>query len=194
LHPLHIRFTGFIFALVMDLALNCAFYSDNYISQRHTAVGVKKDFIYTITNEYAKSIWAAIISGFIASVVEILVKPKKSAKEEMNEALKSRNEEEIKLADIEFRKAMRCRYIFYYLSVYIINVFFLYLVTTFCYVYTKSQIGWLQGSVISMVLRIFVLEVGIPLILCSFRYFSLRWNQKWIYYIGFVIYIVNLLT
>ena len=82
---------------ILNLQLNALFYSDDYISQRHTNPQ-PKNFFYSIVNEFPKSMWSMIIATFTIGVVRLIRHPSDEVEIELMNELKTLNPEKIKLA------------------------------------------------------------------------------------------------
>jgi len=81
--------------------------------------------------------------------------------------------------DTDFiQKNMRWRHIIVYALSFLIHIFAWYYVVVFCSVYTKSSVSWVCGGIISMVIKLFIIQPIIPLVLSLFRSFSFYFKAK----------------
>ena len=84
--PLALRIFFFFFNICLDFTTNAIFYTDQYISTRHTSTA-SKDFMYTFIHELPKSLWSLIITAVISVSLEKIVRPTKKIEEELNKSL-----------------------------------------------------------------------------------------------------------
>jgi magnesium-transporting ATPase (P-type) len=111
----------------------------------------------------------------------LIVYPKKEAEDKLDKALHSDEIEEIKISYYEYLKSMRIRYIVFFILSTIIIVFFWYLVICYCAVFSKTQSGWIYGSILSFMLTIFIFETLFPLFIVMNRSLALTFEFKGLY-------------
>ena len=73
---------------------------------------------------------------------------------------------------------MKFRYIIFFTVIGLIHLFCWYYVTAFCAVYQQSQIGWLYGGIISLVVGMGIFEVVIPFMIACNHYIAIRCKWK----------------
>lgn len=94
-YPKLFRTSLLFFSFSLDFALNAIFYSDSYISARHsTAVSTDIDvtsFAYTLEYELPKSLWSILISSVLTTGLHLIQRPIKEAEITLTEIIKIRN-------------------------------------------------------------------------------------------------------
>ena len=91
-------------------------------------------------------------------------------------------------------KQMKCRYIIFFSVGLVIQSFLFVFVTCFCGVFTRSQISWIQGGVISMVLRLFALQIVIPILQTANRFLAVWLKCRCLYELNFIVQLLGLLV
>lgn len=98
--PFTIRLYDFFFELSICFALNAIFFTDSVIESRNdykkTHFGSQLNFMFTLIEEYWKSIISSILQIIIIIIVDVIRKPGDKQKIELLNAIKSEDVESIK--------------------------------------------------------------------------------------------------
>ena len=178
LNLFEIKLSFFIYTFEISLFLNALFYSDEYISDAYYNNGIL-DFVSGLP----KSIYSAIVSFIITTLLRMLSNNEKELNKIIKENNKDKNYEEV--IDVKLKK-LRNKLIAYYFLVFSLGLLFLYFVSAFCAVYRYSQKYWFFGFVESFIINSFV-----AIITCLFasllRYQSIQKNKKYFFSLSNII-------
>lgn len=119
-------------------------------------------------------------------VIGIILKPRRIYKEKLNDELKEKDPEKATKAYKEYLKDMRFRYIVFFITIILIQGLLWYYASAFCFVYRNSQMGWIQGGIISLCLSVFGFELLVPLLIALVRYSALYFKSKVLYRIKII--------
>ena len=139
-----------------------------YISDTYYNNGIL-DFVSGLP----KSIYSAIVSFIITTLLKMLSNSEKELNKIIKENNKDKNYEEV--IDNKLKK-LRNKLIAYYFLVFSLGLLFLYFVSAFCAVYRYSQKYWFLGFVESFIINSFVAIITC-LFASFFRYMSIQKNK-----------------
>jgi hypothetical protein len=109
-------------------------------------------------------------------ILEIVSNPSSSVYDEFNHMILFSKPKDI---DQDFiSKKMRWRYFIVIILSLLIHMFAWYYVTVFCSIYTKSSVSWVCGGLISLIIKMLIIQPVIPLILVLFRAIYFKWRKK----------------
>ena len=169
LHLFIIKLSFFVFTFQISFFLNAFFYTDEYISDAYHNNGVL-DFISGLP----KTIYSFVATLIITNLLRML----SNSKEELKRIIrkKNQNKEYVYLIDNKLRKLKHKLYTYFSL-VFLLGLFFLYYVTSFCSIYHYSQKYWFIGC-----LESFGIDFIVAIVECIFiallRYISLKYRIK----------------
>jgi hypothetical protein len=83
---------------------------------------------------------------------------------ELNESLRSKDPDVANQGYSRVHSAMLLRYILYIVFGVFLHLLAWYYVTVFCGVYISSSISWICGGFISLIIKIFITQLLLPLI------------------------------
>ena len=164
-----IRLSFFIYTYEISLFFNSFFYSDEYISNAYHNDGIL-DFVSSLP----KSIYSAIITFIITTVLTKL----SNSESELNNIIKENNKDKNyqEIINIQLKK-LRNKLIVYFSIVILLGIFFSYYVSAFCAVYRYSQKYWFFGFLESFGTN-FLVAIVICFFVTIFRYFSIKKKKK----------------
>lgn len=174
--PLSVKLTAFTLNLGFYFALNCALYSDSYISERFKTTEAT-DFFYIIKNEIEKSIYVSLACSAINLLIDYIL----SGKKRFMTLIKTKQYTPDYLP--ESRKVLssfKKKLFWFYFITIILFGFFWYYVSAFCAVYQASQKSWLESSIISFVFCI-ILETFYSVIIFLLRMIGLKCHISCVY-------------
>ena len=172
LNKFEIKLSFFIYTFQISLFLNALFYSDEYISDTYYNNGIL-DFVSGLP----KSIYSAIVSFIITTLLKMLSNSEKELNKIIKENNKDKNYEEV--IDNKLKK-LRNKLIAYYFLVFSLGLIFLYFVSTFCAVYRYSQKYWFFGFLESFFINFLIANITC-LFASLFRYMSIQKNKKYFF-------------
>lgn len=182
-YPLFLRIVMLIFTLSIYLFLNALLYDDSYICQRYEAKE-SLDFMYLISTELEKSIYASIISMIISRILQFLT----SSNSEFTLLYKE------KYGTIEFESLckklitkMKIKQIITLLILIIVNILTWYYISIFCIVNSNNQLPLIQSSCITTSINMLI-PIIISLPISIFRFFGLKNRNSLFYKISNIIY------
>ena len=161
---------SFLFCIFqISFFLNALFYTDDYISDAYHNNGVL-DFVSGLP----KSIYSVLVTLIISNLLKMLSNSKNELKKLIKE--KSKDKEYIDLINVKLKK-LRNKLIIYFILVFLLGIFFLYYVSSFCAVYRYSQKYWFFGC-----LESFGMDTLIAIIICIivafFRFIAIKKKKK----------------
>lgn len=177
-----IRIIIFITGVGIDLKLNALFYTDSLIATKYKNGGTL-DFIISLP----KSIYSCLIGIIIGFLLNLL----SNSKKQLTDIIKTEKDKgEFRNKARRILKRLKKKLIFYFLTNFILMIFFLYYVSAFCAVYHDTQISWLTGGLIS-----FGISLCVPFLICllfsSIRVLAIKYQHKMLYSIlAFLNYII----
>lgn len=103
INPFIIRFLAIMFGISLECALNAMFFTDDYIDKQaevKTTEGAEATgFIYTLINEFSKSLWPVVISNIFGFFTGLIIIVPKRYKLQLNTNLQQQNKDD-KLASM----------------------------------------------------------------------------------------------
>lgn len=134
------------------------------------------------------------MTALMDSILDLILDPRDHVEEEFNESLVTGDLHKISEANKVYQKDMKCRYSVYFTVAFFIYVFMWLFVLCFCGIFEKSQFGWLQGGIITTLLRVFGMELFIPLLRSINRSISIAIKSKCLYEFNFLVQALSLLV
>ena len=158
--------------------LNALFYTDEYISDAYHNDGVLDFF-----SGLPKSVYSFIVTLIITSLLRMLSSSKSELMKLIKEKRKLNNY--INLIRLKIKKLAK-KLVIYFIVVFILSLFFLYYVMSFCAVYRYSQNYWFYGCLESFVID-YLFAIGICIFLGFFRCISIKKHIKCFYILANII-------
>ena len=173
-----IKLSFFICTFQISFFLNALFYTDEYISDAYHNDGVLDFF-----SGLPKAIYS-----FVATLITTnLLKMLSNSQSELIRAMIEKDNYNIylKIIDRKLRK-LKIKLIIYFIIIFLFGLFCLYYVTSFCAVYKHSQKYWFYGCLESFGIDSLV-SLIVCIILCLFRYISIKKRIKCFYTLANII-------
>ena len=167
-----IKLSFFICTFQISFFLNALFYTDEYISDAYHNDGVLDFF-----SGLPKSIYSFIATLITTNLLRML----SSSRSELMKVIRERKnfKNYVRIINQKLSK-LRKKLIIYFILVFMLNLLFLYYVTSFCAVYKNSQKYWFYGC-----LESFAMDTLVAIIICIFislfRYISIKNRIKCFY-------------
>ena len=159
----------YLFAFLLDVALNCFLYTDDVVSEKYHNEG-SLEMITSLSLSFVSNIISSIITYFLgrlgaySDILDIMV-----------------NDIYLKkyyyINMIKFRKYLKIRLSFFYFFQFFGCIIMTYYITIFCVIYNNSQIS-IMINYIYGVLESLAISFGISLLITILRYLSIK--NKWI--------------
>ena len=181
-YPLTLRLMMLIFTLFAFLFFNGLFFTDEYISKRYNSEE-KINISYILNNELTKSLYASLIGLFIGKIMIIVTSINRNFMEFKKEK-KSRTHSKLFIMLI---KSYKKRVIIVFIIIIVLTLIFGYFLIIFCNIYTKSQMSWIQSSIVSIGINC-MFPVILCIIIVIFRYCGIKYHKIILFQIGFYIY------
>ena len=169
LDPIFIKILTVLLTLGAYLAFNAMFFTDSYISKRYKENG-KVDYAYVIKYELTKSVLASLAAILIKFLVDYLTSPRKRLETLIK---KEEDPEKFLRKSRVIMKQMKCKLAIFICFDVILTLFFWYYISSFCAVYRKTQVAWIEGCLMTF-LFCFVFYGLFDLIVAIFRYIGLK--------------------
>ena len=173
-----IKLSFFICTFQISFFLNALFYTDEYISDAYHNDGVLDFF-----SGLPKSIYSFIATLITTNLLRMLSNSKSQLMKVVRERKKFKNY--VAIININLSK-LRKKLAIYFIIVFMLDLFFLYYVTSFCAVYRNSQKYLFFGC-----LESFAMDSLVALIICIFisffRYISIKNRIKCFYVLANII-------
>jgi hypothetical protein len=169
--PQSIRIIAFFLLISFSFALNAIFYTDKFIQDRTKSYeqNTQNNFLYTISNQFWKSVWSVIIGTIPIILLNFLLIIPNEVYEKFNNGLLTVDLDKIELAVMRLNESMRIKHYLYIFIAFILHMFSWYYVTAFCGVYTMSSVSWVCGGILSIIINLFFVQILIPLVHVGFR-------------------------
>ena len=169
-----IKLSFLVYTFQISFFLNALFYTDEYISKSYHNNGVL-DFISGLP----KSFYSSIATLITTNLLQML----SNSKSELMQLVKNLkiNIDYVIIIENKLRK-LRNKLIAYYIIVFLLGLFFLYYVTSFCVTYRHSQKYWFFGCIESFVFDSLISFMSC-LLIALLRYASIRKKIKYLYVI-----------
>ena len=172
---IYIKLSGFIFLICTDMASNVFFFADETMHKMFLDYG-KYNFIQQIP----QIIYSTLVSKIIQSFLSFF-------------SLSDKHYYEIKMSQkiLEKRviKCIKLKFALFFIYTFIIFIFYWYTISSFCTVYTNTQVAFLKNSITSFFLGLLYSFILIFLS-ALLRFISLKFYKKglsWIYAISNII-------
>jgi hypothetical protein len=162
--PQYVRITTFFLSISYYFALNAIFYSDNFITARQSYVQSANQFLQTLQNQLSKSIWSLLIGEIPMILLGLLLIIPAAYKSELNESFKSKDPQIVGNSYGKLHFAMLVRYLLYVIFGFLLHLLAWYYVTVFCGVYISSSVSWICGGFISLIIKLFITQMALPLV------------------------------
>ena len=162
----------FFFSFCSDLTINALFFTDDTMHKIHEDKG-KFDFLYQIPQ--------IIYSSLISRIIDTLLRKLALSQDNIVDLKQEKNI--TKKKQKSFIRILRIKFTLYFLSSFIILLFFWYYITCFCGIYVNTQMHLLKDSLVSLLASLLIPFV-LYLIPGIFRIAALRaekQNQKLLY-------------
>ena len=173
-----IKLSFFVCTFQISFFLNAFFYVDEYISDAYHNDGAL-DFISGLP----KAIYSLIATVITTNLLKMLSNSKSELMKLIRE--KRKNNNYISLINIKLEK-LKKKLIVYFIFVFLLGLFFLYYVSSFCAVYRYSQKYWFIGC-----LESFGMDSLVAIIVCIFlsffRYIAIKNHLKCFYVLANII-------
>ena len=169
-----IKIVLILFSIGLEFTLNAFFYTDDYISKAYSRNGVV-DFI----SDLPKSVYSLIVSFFLSFCLGILSNSKSNLEKVLQ---KENNTEKYKELCKKILKNLKIKLFFFFTIVFLFELLFWYYCSAFCAVYQNSQKLWMLGTIESFIITL-ILPFGLCFIIAIFRYLSLKFKLKILFYI-----------
>ena len=159
----------YIFAVLLDVTMNCFLYSDDVVSEKYSNNGSLEIFT-SLSLSFASNIISSIIIYYLkrlgdySELLDIMI-----------------NDITLKkyyyINIIKFRKYLKIRLSIFYIIQIIMCILMTYYITIFCIIYNQSQVS-IMINYIYGVLEDLGISFGITIIITIMRYLSLKY--KWL--------------
>lgn len=126
--------------------------------------------------QLSKSIWSALLGVIPIIILEFVSNPPKHVYDEFNHMILFSEPKDIDQNLIN--RKMKWIYLIVVFVSFLIHIFAWYYVTVFCSIYTKSSVSWVCGGIISLVIKMMIIQPIIPLVLALFRIIYYKWKTK----------------
>ena len=169
--PFCIKLISFLLNLAVYFVLNAALFDDEYISKRYESEE-STGFLYVIQNELPKCIYASLASLLVSFLINYLANSRKRFETLMNKE-KDMDEKTFLFESKKILKSMRMKLFTFFIVSMVLMAFFWYYVSAFCAVYRKTQLAWIEGTIMTFLFCI-VLYSFLYLLVTIARYIGLR--------------------
>ena len=173
-----IKLSFFIFSFEISFFLNTLFYTDEYISDAYHNNGVL-DFVSGLP----KSIYSFIATLLLTNLLKILSNSRSELLKIIRE--KSKDKEYFNLINAKLKK-VKIKLIIYFILIFVLGLFFLYYVSSFCAVYRYSQKYWLYGCLESFAMD-FATAFVTSLFVSFFKYIAIKKKIKCLFTLSNII-------
>jgi uncharacterized membrane protein len=160
--PYFVRWSGFVFCLIFIFLISCLFFFEKYVHKRYLNAlkGNKNSFGYYFKNEFASSIYAALISIvfkiiFIKIVLYRILKIKKEDKKMMSPSAEKRLDtqqlEELQNKRNKFLFIYKIKLIVFFSLLIAFSILFAYICICYAGVFHNSISYFLLGFIFSCI-------------------------------------------
>ena len=185
-----LRICLLLFAYSCDLALNTLFYFSDNISDRHHYSGDSL-FWYSLLNNILISVISTLLSLILGSVLQCMTNSKTSIENEFKKEEKKMRENKNYTVSDERKKqifekinnALKClklKMVIFIILDLAILLFFFYFVSSFCHVYSSTQVSWISDAIVSIIIS-FPIELAIALAVTIVYKLSLKYKWEMLY-------------
>ena len=174
--PFCIKLIAFFLNIATYFVLNAILFDEYYINKRYEVDG-STGFLYVIQNELPKCIYASLAAMIVTVLMNYLSNSKKRFDTLMN---KETDYKKFLIESKKIIKSMREKLIAFFIITVVLMGFFWYYVSTFCAVYQKTQIAWIEGSIITLFFCLILYSL-LYFIVTVMRYIGLRCHVSFLY-------------
>ena len=185
-----LRICLLLFAYSCDLALNTLFYFSDNISDRHHYSG-NSLFWYSLLNNILISVISTLLSLILGSVLQCMTNSKTTIENEFKKEEKKMRENKNYTVSEERKKqifekinnALKClklKMVIFIILDFAILLFFFYFVSSFCHVYSSTQVSWISDAIVSIIIS-FPIELAIALAVTIVYKLSLKYKWEILY-------------
>ena len=185
-----LRICLLLFAYSCDLALNTLFYFSDNISDRHHYSGDSL-FWYSLLNNILISVISTLLSLILGSVLQCMTNSKTSIENEFKkEEKKMRENKNYTVSDERKKqifekinnslKCLKLKMVIFIILDLAILLFFFYFVSSFCHVYSSTQVSWISDAIVSIIIS-FPIELAIALAVTIVYKLSLKYKWEMLY-------------
>ena len=190
LESYYLRICLLLFTYTSDLALNTFFYFSDNISDRHHYSGDSL-FWYSLINNILISLISTLLSIILGSILQSMTNSKNSIENEFKKEEEKMREDEKYFVSTERKnqiiekiknllKCLKIKMVIFVFLDFIILLFFFYFVTSFCEVYSNTQISWISDAIVSIIIS-FPIEFAIALAITIVYILSLKYKWEKLY-------------
>ena len=155
----------------LSYTVNAIFFNDDTIHQILEDEG-KFNFIYQLP----QIIYSSIISSFLGIIIDFLALSENNILEFKDE----RDVNNVKKKGKVLIRNLEIKFIIFFISSFLIMLFFWYYLTCFCAVYKNTQYHLIKDSLIGFVTSLLI-PLGTKLVPAIFRVYGLKRKYKYIY-------------
>ena len=186
----HLRICLLLFSYSSDLALNTLFYFSDNLSDRHHYTGDSL-FWYSLFNNILISIISTLLSLILGGVLQCMTNSKTSIENEFKKEEKKMEEDKNYTVSDERKKqifekinnALKClklKMVIFIILDFAILLFFFYFVSSFCHVYSSTQVSWISDAIVSIIIS-FLIKFGIALAVTIIYKLSIKYEWEMLY-------------
>ena len=175
-----IKLSFFLCTFQISFFLNALFYTDEYISNAYHNDGIL-DFFTGLP----KSIYSFVSTLIITNLLKILSNSKSEFLKIIRHKKNVEEENYIILVKNKLKK-LSCKLFIYFTFVFLLGLFFLYYVSSFCAVYKYSQKYWFIGCLESFAIDSLVSFI-VCILLSTLRYIAIHKQIKCLYVFAYLI-------
>ena len=166
-----VKLSGYIFSLCIDFFLNAVFFTDDVVEEKYQNQSL------SLMTDFLKSFYSCLV-GFLICKISLNFSENFQLFELLEKEY-SYSKKYLLVINLYFKKINR-KLIYFFCSIMLFTLFFLYYCSIFCYVYNGSQKEWFKGGWNSFLIS-FVTSFILCLIVSILRYYALRKKSKYTY-------------
>ena len=166
-----VKLSGYIFSLCLDFFLNAVFFTDDVVDEKYQNQNL------SLLTDFLKSFYSCLVGLLICKISLNFADNFQFF--ELLEKEYSYSKKYLLIIDLYFKKINR-KIIYFFCSIMLFTLFFLYYCTIFCYVYNGSQLEWFKGGWYSFLIS-FITTFVLCLINSIIRYYALKKKSKYAY-------------
>ena len=148
----------------MDLSINALFFTDNTMHKIYKDKG-KFDLLYQIPQ--------ILYSTLISKIIDTFIKSLALSQDKIIELKKEKDKKNLKIILHKLFRIVKIKFILFFISSFIILIFFTYYIVCFCGVYINTQIHLIKDSIMSLIISLLI-PFGLYLIPGIFRIPAIR--------------------
>jgi hypothetical protein len=118
------------------------------------------------------------MASILTFILILIIYPSKSDQNYLNKTFTSGDKEKINEEINKYHRKMKCRYFIFFLISTILLIATWYISSCFTGTFTNTQLGWVFGGVISVILTLFVFDLIVPFMMALNRSISLHFELK----------------